>query len=167
MRLFTKMRKVGLHHYKLRKKECKLISKYFDENYGISIGGEMEKFEFDYMSVIAVDNEPLILEYKDRYYFTVYGIMKLRPKDGWVVVDEGAMPYIMRGADVMKPGIVDFDEKIKAGDFVYVESKIPIAVGIALVDGVEMKEGRGKAVKNIHHLKDKIWNYFFVKKHTK
>jgi len=155
-----------MKRYRLRKKDSKTISKFFEENYGISIKGDMEKFEFDDLSVITVENEPIILEYEGRYYFTVYGVIKFKPGKGRVVVDEGAMPYIMRGADVMKPGIVEADESIKAGDFVYVavEGKMtPIAVGIALVDGVEMKGGKGKAVKNIHHLKDKIWNYFFVK----
>jgi PUA domain protein len=59
---------------------------------------------------------------------------------------------------------VHADEGIKKDDFVYitVEGKdVPIAVGIALVDGVEMQNGKGKAVKNIHHLKDKVWNHFF------
>jgi len=156
-----------MKRYRLRKKESKEISKFFEKNYGVSIKGDMEKFEFDDLNIITVDNEPIILEYEGRYYFTVYGVIKFKPEKGRVVVDEGAMPYIMRGADVMKPGIVEADESIKAGDFVYVavEGKLtPLAVGIALVDGVEMKGGKGKAVKNIHHLKDKIWNYFFVSK---
>ena len=34
----------------------------------------------------------------------------------------------------------------------------PLAIGIALMDGKTMKEKpKGKAVKNIHHAKDKIW----------
>lgn len=155
-----------MKRYRLRKKESKAISKYFKENYGVEIRGEMEKFEFNDLNVITVDNEPLILEYEEKYYFTVYGVMKFKSERGRVVVDECALPYITRGADVMKPGIVYVDEGIRAGDFVYVvvEKKLtPIAVGIAIVDGKEMKEGKGKAVKNIHHVKDKIWSYFFVK----
>lgn len=165
------MKRVGqlltnMKRYKLRKKESKTISRFFKENYGVDIKGDMEKFEFDRISVITVENEPIILEFEGRYYFTVYGVLKFKPEVGRVVVDEGAMPYIMNGADVMKPGIVEADENIKTGDFVYVavEKKMtPIAVGIALVDGSEMVGGKGKAVKNIHHLKDKVWNYFFVK----
>ena len=70
----------------------------------------------------------------------------------------------MNGADVMKPGIVWADERIKKDDFVYItveEKDTPIAVGLALVDGPEMIGKRGKAVKNLHHIKDKIWNRFF------
>jgi len=70
----------------------------------------------------------------------------------------------MNGADVMKPGIVYADERIKENDFVFVtvEGKdSPIAVGLALCNGTEMIGEKGKAVKNIHHLKDKIWRHFF------
>jgi PUA domain protein len=155
-----------MKRHMLRKKEAKKISNFFKENYDVEVKGKMERFEFEDLAVITVDKEPLILEYEGRYYFTVYGVLKFKPEKGKVVVDKGAMPYIMNGADVMKPGIVEVDEGIKAGDFVYVaveEKLTPIAVGIALVDGVEMKGGKGKAVKNIHHLKDDIWDYFFSK----
>jgi PUA domain protein len=153
-----------MRRYILRKKEAKRISSFFREEFGIDLKGTMERFEFDDLAVITVEKEPIVLDYKGDLYFTVYGVLKFKPNKGMVVVDRGAMPYVMNGADVMKPGIVQADESIKSGDFVYVvveEKKTPIAVGIALVDGVEM-HGRGKAVKNIHHLKDKVWNHFFT-----
>ncbi|AIF69591.1 RNA-binding protein [Palaeococcus pacificus DY20341] len=78
-----------------------------------------------------------------------------------VVVDAGAVPFVLGGADVMAPGITDADEEIKEGDFVFVVEEDfgrPLAIGIALMDGKEMVEKKkGKAVKNIHHAKDKIW----------
>jgi PUA domain protein len=149
---------------RLRKKDAKAVARQVKETSGVDIFGEMDKVMIDGKTVILVDGEPMILEYEGRYYLTVYGALKFKPEKWKVTVDEGALPYIMNGADVMKPGIVYADEGIKKGEFVYVtvEGKdTPIAVGIALVDGVEMREGKGKAVKNIHHLKDKIWNYFF------
>jgi len=153
-----------MKRYMLRKKETKMIIKQLKETTGIEIKGEMERVEFNDEVVILVDGEPIILEYEGNYYFTVYGLLKFRPERGKVVVDRGAMPHIINGADVMKPGIIYADESIKKGEFVYVvveEKETPLAVGIALVDGKEMKNGKGKAVKNIHHLKDKIWKYFF------
>ncbi|HIP58061.1 MAG TPA: DUF1947 domain-containing protein [Archaeoglobus profundus] len=153
-----------MKRYMLRKKETKVIIKQLKETTGIEIKGEMERVEFNDEVVILVDGEPIILEYEEKYYFTVYGLLKFRPERGKIVVDKGAMPHIINGADVMKPGIIYADESIKKGEFVYVvveEKETPLAVGIALVDGKEMKNGKGKAVKNIHHLKDKIWKYFF------
>ncbi|RLI73002.1 pseudouridine synthase, partial [Archaeoglobales archaeon] len=143
---------------RLRKREVKKIIGEISK-IGVTIKGDMDIVNFGDVDVILVDNEPLILKYDERYYLTVYGVIKFKPEKNKVVVDEGALKFIMNGADVMKPGIVYADENIKKDDFVYVvvEGKeTPIAVGIALVDGNEMTEGKGKAIKNIHHLKDKI-----------
>lgn len=77
-----------------------------------------------------------------------------------VVVDMGAVPYIANGADVMSPGIASADPDIKTGDIVAIVDERhgkTIAMGLALVDGVGMKAPKGKAVKNIHHVGDRIW----------
>ena len=154
---------------RLRKKEVRDIIQKLSE-YGVSLEKKpLDRVETGDVSVLLYDGEPLFLEYGGRVYFTVYGVMKLKPEKWRVVVDGGAMPYIMNGADVMKPGIVEADEGIEEGDFVYVlvEGKeSPIAVGVALCSGKEMVEGdkasrKGKAVRNLHHLKDRIWNSFF------
>jgi len=148
---------------RLRKKEAKKVINEISK-IGVEIKGNMDVVNFGDADVILVDNEPLILKYDDRYYLTVYGVIKFKPEKNKVVVDEGALKFIMNGADVMKPGVVYADENIKKDDFVYVvvEGKeTPIAVGVALVNGKEMISERGKAVKNIHHLKDKIWRHFF------
>lgn len=153
-----------MHRKRLRKKVAKKISEELKETAGVEIGGEMDVVEFGDVSVILVDNEPLLIEYGGRHYVSVYGAIKLNPEKYRVTVDEGALKFIMNGADVMKPGIVYADERIKEGDFVYitVEGKeSPIAVGIALCSGWEMKGTKGKAVKNLHHLKDKIWKHFY------
>ncbi len=153
-----------MKRHMLRKKEAKQIAKSLAETVGIEIKGSMERVEIDGRVVILVDGEPLILEYDGRFYLTVYGLLKFKPSRGKVIVDEGAMPHIINGADIMKPGIVEADKDIKTGDFVYVvveKKETPLAVGIALVDGKDMVGGKGKAVKNIHHLKDKIWKTFF------
>ncbi|WP_456330364.1 PUA domain-containing protein [Archaeoglobus sp.] len=149
---------------RFRKKEAKKVSAEIKETTGVEVGGDMDEVDFGNVKVILVDNEPLLINYEGRYYLSVYGVMKLRPEKYRVTVDEGALKFIMNGADVMKPGIVYADERIKEGDFVFVtvEGKdSPIAVGLALCDGSEMIGEKGKAVKNIHHLKDKIWKQFF------
>jgi len=78
-----------------------------------------------------------------------------------VVVDLGAVKFIAKGADVMGPGIVEVDEEISENEVVSVvdeKYKHPIAVGIALRDSRRIKD-RGKSVKNIHHVNDKIWKF--------
>lgn len=150
---------------RLRKKEVKKIVSEVKETAGVEVpAGDMDVIDFDKIGVILVNNEPLLIEYDGKHYVSVYGAIKLKPEKYKVTVDEGALKFIMNGADVMKPGIVYADERIKEGDFVYVtveEKESPIAVGVALCDGNSMMGGKGKAVKNLHHLKDRIWKYFY------
>lgn len=78
-----------------------------------------------------------------------------------VVVDMGAVPHVARGADIMAPGVVSADEDIEPGSPIVVvdeRHKKPLAVGLAVVSGREMKGPRGKVVKNLHHVGDKIWD---------
>lgn len=149
---------------RLRKKTAKEVSRKLEETSGVEITGDMDRVKIDGNVVILVDQEPIIIEHDGRYYLTVYGALKYRPIKWKVMVDQGAMSFVMNGADVMKPGIVQVDDNVRKDDFVYitVEGKdTPIAIGTALVDAEEMKQGAGKAIKNLHHLKDKVWNSFF------
>ena len=79
-----------------------------------------------------------------------------------VVVDMGAIKFLIGGADVMRPGIVEIGETIGKDEVVTIVDKNnqkPIAVGIALYSGEEMKSlSSGKVIKNIHYVGDKIWN---------
>ena len=78
-----------------------------------------------------------------------------------MIVDMGAVPHIVNGADVMRPGIKDFRGEFNEGDFVVVRDERylrPLAVAIALVGLEECKAmRRGKVAKNIHHVNDRIW----------
>jgi len=78
-----------------------------------------------------------------------------------VVVDMGAIKPITNGADVMIPGIKSVHGDFEVGDLVIVVDEKygkPICVGIALLDATTVKtSSRGKAIKNIHHIKDEIW----------
>lgn len=145
----------------MRKRDAKNISKIVEETAGVTVEGEMELIDFKNLEIILVDNKPLLMGYGGKYYVSLYGAIKLKPEKFKVVVDAGATDFIMNGADIMKPGILSADPRIREGDFVYVtvESKdVPIAVGVALCNAEDMK-GKGKAIKNLHHLKDKIWGY--------
>lgn len=79
-----------------------------------------------------------------------------------VTVDMGAVPHVCNGADVMAPGIVRFKGVFSKEDFVVVSDERhqkPIAIAKALYDVVEAKKlKRGKILKNIHYVGDKLWN---------
>ncbi|MHA1305053.1 MAG: DUF1947 domain-containing protein [Candidatus Heimdallarchaeaceae archaeon] len=80
-----------------------------------------------------------------------------------ITVDVGAIRFVLNGADIMAPGVTYFDDEIEKGSFIAVteeKNDTIIAIGQALVDAKTFREkGKGKVVKNIHHLKDIIWNF--------
>ena len=102
----------------------------------------------------------MVLE--DDIVFTLRGLYKFQPKEYFVIVDMGAVGFVTKCADVMTPGIVDADECIQEHDYVWVcdeKHKKPLAVGMALITGEEMKGKKTcKAIKNIHFVGDRLWN---------
>ncbi len=78
-----------------------------------------------------------------------------------VIVDMGAIPYVCNGADVMAPGIVEIRGKFEKDALLIirdVQHGKALGVGLALDSSEDMKEmKRGKAVVNLHHVGDKLW----------
>ncbi len=112
------------------------------------------------VDLIFVDGRPLMMIVDEQPFFTVLGAIELSPKKRLVVVDTGAVRFVVNGADIMKPGIVSADPEIAIGDLVVIAEERhqkPLAIGRALVAGTDMK-GEGKAVKSLHHVGDAIWN---------
>ncbi len=81
-----------------------------------------------------------------------------------VSIDEGAVKYIIKGADVMRPGISKYDDWGEAGKLVVVREDKKgraAAVGRTAVSSAEMAElKKGNCVKNLHHAGDKYWNAY-------
>lgn len=78
-----------------------------------------------------------------------------------VVVDRGAIPYVCNGADVMTPGVKDIRGEFEEGGLVVVrdiEHSKALAVGTAIFPSRELRKmNKGKAVRNLHFVGDKLW----------
>jgi len=150
------------HHLKgsEAKKVCKTIEPLVEDVSALQ-GSVLEIAETDQgPNLIFVNGEPFLLIFENEPFFTVRGAIELCPKDRLVVVDSGAVSYLVNGADVMAPGVVEADPKIVPGDMVVVMEeryRKPLAIGQALVPGAEM-HGTGKVVRSIHHVGDNLWN---------
>jgi predicted RNA-binding protein (TIGR00451 family) len=81
-----------------------------------------------------------------------------------VTIDEGAVKYIIKGADVMRPGITKYDEWGEAGRLVVVREDKKgraAAVGRTAVSSAEMADlKKGNCIKNLHHAGDKFWDAY-------
>lgn len=147
----------------LRKTDQKALVNDIAEAFGDASSFENRKLEYiesDGQDFIFVDGEPLLFKIEGKIFPTVKGALKLNPARRRVVVDPGAVKFIINGADTMSPGIVEADPEIKEGDLVIIAEKAhgkAIGIGRALMAGNDMVGGKGKAVKSIHYVGDEIW----------
>jgi PUA domain protein len=155
------MKTKSRHHLKgsEARKIIATLEPFLEDDCGLK-KSSLEQAETDEgVDLIFVDGKPLIMIIEEQPFFTVLGAIELCPSKRLVVVDAGAVRFIVNGADVMNPGIVSADPDIAPGDLVVVveeRHKKPLAVGRALIPGQEMK-GEGKAIKSLHHVGDQIW----------
>ncbi len=80
-----------------------------------------------------------------------------------IVVDEGAVKPITRGANLLRPGILSFESDFSKGEIIVILEplkRIPIAVHEALVDRSEAERmEKGVVSKRLHYMGDRIWKY--------
>src|SRR3990170_8945125 len=138
----------------LRKTDQKALVNDIVEAFGDASSFEGRKLEYvesEGQDFIFVDGEPLLFKIDGKIFPTVKGALKLNPARRRVVVDPGAVKFIINGADIMGKGIVDADQAIKVGDLVIIVEKAhgkALAIGRALMTGNEMVGKAGKAVKS-------------------
>jgi len=151
---------------RLREKEVKALADELLVSTGLPIfkvGDTVDVAESPEYEVIIVENQIIGFIQEGKAFLTIRGLLKYPVTKSFVTVDMGAIKFVINGADVMGPGIVDADISIQIGDYVWVrdeKNKKPLAVGRALITGTEMKEKKpGKAIKSIIFVGDKLWKF--------
>jgi len=77
-----------------------------------------------------------------------------------VMVDMGAVKFMCKGANVMRPGIKKFSEFEKGQIVCIIEESQHkfLAIGKSLVSSTEMESmEKGEILKNLHYISDKFW----------
>ncbi|MEM3713159.1 MAG: PUA domain-containing protein [Thermoproteota archaeon] len=152
-----------MHRRQIRKKD---VIKLIDNAKLQKISFKQDKFnlaeiiESENANILILDNIPTLIIFGDGKiipHLQGLGRITVCPV---VVVDRGAVEHVVKGADVMIPGVVKHSS-FNEGDPVAIVSEeyIAIAVGVALHSSEKIKEGKGKIVKNLHRPNDK----FFIK----
>ncbi|HJJ28119.1 MAG TPA: RNA-binding protein [Methanocorpusculum sp.] len=123
----------------------------------IEIAETVSKF-----NIYIIDKKPMLIE-KDTWAFPTLRGAIARPFSGRrISVDMGAIPYVINGADIMRPGIVSVTDDIKANMPALVVDEShdkPLAVVLPLYDAAELRAlEKGKAAKNLHYIGDELWN---------
>jgi predicted RNA-binding protein (TIGR00451 family) len=89
---------------------------------------------------------------------------KIRPKDRYLLVDEGAIKPLLRGAKILRPGVLEAQGISKNSLCFVLEAvnRTPIAVGYCLLSPEELQNSsKGVVALNIHRIGDKIWKVDF------
>jgi PUA-domain protein len=156
--------KVKSRHH-LRADAIDEITDAVAETLGVEVEADtFEKVEFEDSDweVVLVDGEPAVLYIDYEPFLTVRGANEYEPESNVVTVDAGAISFVSDGADVMRPGIVEADDGIEAGDLVAIAEEIHgkvLAIGRARVDGSDMVGEEGKVVDSIHHVGDELYEF--------
>lgn len=113
-------------------------------------------------NILLVDGEPLLIETEDKIIPSLKAVLELENNEKYATVDQGAINFVIKGADIMSPGIVDADKTIVPNETIVIIEEThhkPLAIGTSLITGQEMIDNdKGKAIKNLHYVGDSIWD---------
>lgn len=121
---------------------------------------ELVKIE-DLPDILLVDGKALLMQIDNKTIPTLKAVMNTEITEKYATVDMGAINFVIKGADIMSPGIVSADETIQPGETIVINEEKhhkALAIGISLISGKEMVENdKGKAIENLHYVGDPIW----------
>ena len=146
----------------LSNKESKELILKFNE-----FGIDLNKYKrFDIVSektdILIADKETVGFYYGGKCFPSLKLLLNINTQIPSIYLDLGAIPFITKGADLMKPGVKDL-EIFEKGSLVIMKDAIhkkPLALGIAEFSSEEIKPlNNGKVIKTIHYIGDNIWNY--------
>lgn len=153
---------------KINAKTCSIMSKSDKKKYNATVGNVLDlKTEYKIVQItgklkLISDSEKfLFFEYYNRVYPTIQNFDRSLFKT--VVLDEGAIGPLSRGADVMAPGIIKYQDQsahFKKDDVVGIEilNQGIFAVGLCLIDFEEMlAKKEGPAIEVYHIKNDKLY----------
>jgi len=148
----------------LKAKEIRLLVREARSRLGLNIGSEkIEEAVLEDATLYWIDEAPLLIGLGELLMptLTYQEALKRLPN---VVVDMGAIPHVCGGADVMAPGIVKVQGDFEKDDLLVVRDERhgkALAIGSALLSSKEMRETKkGKVVRNLHYVGDKIWEAY-------
>ncbi|PIN81654.1 RNA-binding protein [Candidatus Woesearchaeota archaeon CG10_big_fil_rev_8_21_14_0_10_30_7] len=145
----------------LSKTEIKELNQKLNVSYNLN--------EFFNKKDLVILEDDLIKKDNEIYFFyknnTPIPSLKLLLKNNFlnkITVDMGAVKFVTNGADIMRPGILKVEDKIKKGDFIVIVDEThskPLAVGKSLFNSEALRsQTSGKSVENIHYVGDELWN---------
>lgn len=121
---------------------------------GFEVSKKDEVVEKD--SILWKNKEPFLVMIDDEFFPHLKSVEAENFKA--VFVDRGAIPFVLKGADLMRPGISVVDSGFSKDEIILIrdeEHKKVIAIGVAMFDSEELESmEKGKVVKVVHFVSD-------------
>ena len=145
----------------ISKSETTQLLKIVTEKWKIDIPKvkNLKVYEIDNETQLITGNDIKILKIGDEHLPFLSEIQTLE-KFPHVQVDMGAVKFMCKGANLMRPGIKKFSEFSKNDIVCIVEESQNkfLAVGKSEVDSSDLENmDKGEVLKNLHYISDKAW----------
>ena len=145
----------------ISKSETSALLKTVSEKWGIEIP------KIKNLKVHQISNEAQIITGKgikilkvEEDYIPFLSETEVLEKFPNVTVDMGAVRFMCKGANLMRPGIKSFTD-FKKEDLVCIVEESQhkfLAIGKAVADSTEVENmEKGEVLKNMHYISDKFW----------
>ena len=145
----------------ISKSETATLLKTVSEKWKIDVPKvkNLKVYEIDNEIQLITGEQIKILKIKDEHlpFLSEISILEKFP---FVQVDMGAVKFMCKGANLMRPGIKKFSEFSKNDIVCIVEESQNkfLAVGKSEVDSSELENmDKGEVLKNLHYISDKAW----------
>ena len=145
----------------ISKTETTQLLKIVSEKWKIDVPKikNLKVYEIDNETQLITGKDIKILKIKDEYLPFLSEISTLK-KFPFVQVDMGAVKFMCKGANLMRPGIKKFSEFSRDDIVCIVEESQNkfLAIGKSEVDSSELDSmDKGEVLKNLHYISDKAW----------
>ena len=145
----------------ISKSETSALLKEVSENWDIEIPKikNLKVHQISNEAQIITGKGIKILKVNDDYipFLSETEILEKFPN---VTVDMGAVRFMCKGANLMRPGIKSFTD-FKKEDFVCIVEESQhkfLAIGKAVADSSELEDmEKGEVLKNMHYISDRFW----------
>jgi len=145
----------------ISKSETSVVLKNVTEQWGIELPKikNLKVHQIKNNAQIITGKGIKILRIDDDYlpFLTETAMLEKFPN---VMVDMGAVKFMCKGANVMRPGIKKNTEFEKDKLVCIVEESLHkfLAVGKSMVSSIELENmEKGEVIKNMHYISDKFW----------
>lgn len=109
---------------------------------------------------LRLHDNPFLIFFEDRLIPHLKFLQKDPRCYPCLSVDKGAIPFLIKGADLMRPGIRTIEPCRKDETVIIIDETYgkAVAVGITLCDADEMQVmAKGKAARIVHYVGDAYW----------